>query len=148
MILFIYSWEREKETQAEGEAGSTLGSRRGTRSRVSRITPWTKGRRSTTESPRDPLIHSFQYQISRWLKIMLNICLFLWKRTFIGPFVTLKWFFIFMIFHSVIAWVTILVIELSGRLQSSPKVLLLVCRICNSDPHYCFCWVSIPSFSV
>ena len=52
-ILFIYSWEtqrerkrereREAETQAEGEAGSMQGARRGTRSRVFRITPWTEG---------------------------------------------------------------------------------------------------------
>ena len=32
--------EREAETQAEGEAGSMQGARRGTRSRISRITPW------------------------------------------------------------------------------------------------------------
>ena len=31
-----------------------LGARRGTRSRDSRITPWAKGRRQTTELPRDP----------------------------------------------------------------------------------------------
>ena len=50
-ILFIYSWEthterereREAETQAEGEAGPMQGARRGTRSRVSRITPWAEG---------------------------------------------------------------------------------------------------------
>ncbi|KAM8954896.1 5'(3')-deoxyribonucleotidase, mitochondrial isoform 2-T2 [Lycaon pictus] len=35
--------EREEETQAEGEAGSTQEARRGTRSRVSRITPWAAG---------------------------------------------------------------------------------------------------------
>ena len=33
----------EAETQAEGEAGSMQGARRGTRSWVSRITPWAKG---------------------------------------------------------------------------------------------------------
>ena len=32
--------EKEAETQAEGEAGSMPGARRGTRSRVSRTTPW------------------------------------------------------------------------------------------------------------
>ena len=36
--------EREAETQAEGEAGSMLGARRETRSQVSRIGPWAKGR--------------------------------------------------------------------------------------------------------
>ena len=35
--------ERETETQAEGEAGSMQGARCGTRSQVSRITPWAKG---------------------------------------------------------------------------------------------------------
>ena len=43
-ILFIYSWETERETEteaeAEGEAGSMQGAQRGTRSWVSRITPW------------------------------------------------------------------------------------------------------------
>ena len=34
---------RDAETQAEGEAGSMQGARRGTQSRVSRITPWAKG---------------------------------------------------------------------------------------------------------
>ena len=37
--------EREAETQAEGEAGSMQEARRGTRSLVSRITPWAEGRR-------------------------------------------------------------------------------------------------------
>ena len=32
--------EREAETQAEGEAGSLQDAQRGTRSQVSRITPW------------------------------------------------------------------------------------------------------------
>ena len=35
--------EREAETQAEGKAGSMQGARRGTPSRVSRITPWAAG---------------------------------------------------------------------------------------------------------
>ena len=35
--------EREAETQAEGEAGSTQGARGGTRSQVSRIRPWADG---------------------------------------------------------------------------------------------------------
>ena len=49
--------ERDAETQAEGEVDSMQGARRGTRSRDSRITPWAKGRRSTTEPPRDPNDH-------------------------------------------------------------------------------------------
>ena len=35
--------ERETETQAEGEARFMQGARRGTRSLVSRITPWAEG---------------------------------------------------------------------------------------------------------
>ena len=42
IYLFIHS-EREAETQAEGEAGSMQGARHGTRSWVSRITPWAAG---------------------------------------------------------------------------------------------------------
>ena len=44
---FIYSREnreREAETQAEGGAVSMQGAQCGTRSRVSRITPWAEGR--------------------------------------------------------------------------------------------------------
>ena len=40
---------REAETQAEGEAGSMQGTRCGTKSQDSRITPWAEGRYSTTE---------------------------------------------------------------------------------------------------
>ena len=46
--------ERGAETQAEGEAGSMQGARRGIRSRVSRIVPWAKDRRQTAVPPRDP----------------------------------------------------------------------------------------------
>ena len=35
--------EREAETQAEGEAGSMQGARRGTGFQVSRIMPWAEG---------------------------------------------------------------------------------------------------------
>ena len=46
-ILFIYLLMRDTETgaetQAEGEAGSMQGARRGTRSPVSRIRPWAEG---------------------------------------------------------------------------------------------------------
>ena len=35
--------EREAETQAEGEAGSMQGARYGTRTPVSRVTPWAEG---------------------------------------------------------------------------------------------------------
>ena len=44
-ILFIHETQREREaeTQAEGEAGSMQGALCGTRSGVSRITPWAEG---------------------------------------------------------------------------------------------------------
>ena len=42
--FYLFMRHTEKaETQAEGEAGSMQGARRGTRSRVSRVTPWTEG---------------------------------------------------------------------------------------------------------
>lgn len=47
-ILFIYSWESERE------AGSMLGAWCGTLSQESRITPWAKGRCQTAEPPRNP----------------------------------------------------------------------------------------------
>ena len=46
IYLFMRDREREgrqAETQEEGEAGSMQGDRRGTRSQVSRIRPWTEG---------------------------------------------------------------------------------------------------------
>ena len=42
--LFMIDIEREAETQAEGEAGSMQGARRGTRSRVSGVRPRAEGR--------------------------------------------------------------------------------------------------------
>ena len=73
-ILFIYAWEthreresvrareREAETQAEGEAGSMQGARCGTWFQVSRITPWSKGRSSTTEPSRRPRTVTFLHR--------------------------------------------------------------------------------------
>ena len=49
--------EREAETQAEGEAGSMQGPRRGTRSRDPGVTPWAKGGTKPL-SPRDALFCS------------------------------------------------------------------------------------------
>ena len=46
--------QREAETQAEREAGSTQGVRCGTPTQDPRITPWAEGRRSTTEPPMCP----------------------------------------------------------------------------------------------
>ena len=47
--------EKEAETQAEGEAGSMQGARRGTRSRVSRITPWAEGKAKPLGHPGCPV---------------------------------------------------------------------------------------------
>ena len=59
-ILFIYSWEtqreREAETQSEGEARSTQGAQRGTRSRVSRIRPWAESSAKPRSHPGCPTI--------------------------------------------------------------------------------------------
>ena len=60
--------EREAETQAEGDAGSMQGARCETRSRVYRVTPWAKGRCSTTEPPSCPL-RPFQLEILQWVHV-------------------------------------------------------------------------------
>ena len=52
--MIVTEREREAETQAEGEAGPMQEARRGTRSWVSRMVPWAKGRRQTAAPPRDP----------------------------------------------------------------------------------------------
>ena len=47
--------EREEaETQAEGEAGPTQGAQHGTRSQVSRITPWAEGGTKLLSQPGCP----------------------------------------------------------------------------------------------
>ena len=43
IYLFLRERERQRHRQREKEAGSMQGARRGTRSRVSRITPWAEG---------------------------------------------------------------------------------------------------------
>ena len=45
IYLFMIDQEREAQAQAEVEAGSMPGARRGTRSWDSRTGPWAKGRR-------------------------------------------------------------------------------------------------------
>ena len=52
--------DREREGQAEGEAGSMRRARCGTRSRDPRMTTWAEDRRQTTEPPRDPPIWHFK----------------------------------------------------------------------------------------
>ena len=53
---FIYLFMRDTETEIErqGEAGSMQGARRETRSRVSKITPWTKGSAKPLSHPGCP----------------------------------------------------------------------------------------------
>ena len=51
--------ERQAKTQAEGEAGSMQGPRRGTRSQVSRIRPWTKGGTKPLSHPGCPSLFIF-----------------------------------------------------------------------------------------
>ena len=53
-ILFIR--ERHREREAEGEVGSMQGARRGTRSRVSRITPWAEGGAKLLSHPGCPIV--------------------------------------------------------------------------------------------
>ena len=55
--------EKEAETQAEGEAGSMQGARRGTQSWVSRITPWAEGGAKTTEPPGLPKDNVLRKQV-------------------------------------------------------------------------------------
>ena len=52
--------EREAETQAEGEAGSMQGTQCGTRSLVSRITPWAKVGAKQLSHPGCPILTVFK----------------------------------------------------------------------------------------
>ena len=52
--LFMRDAQREVEIQAEEEAGSMKATQCGTQYQDSRITPWAKGRLSTTEPPGVP----------------------------------------------------------------------------------------------
>ena len=55
IYLFIIDIETERgRDTGEGEAGSTQGARRRTRSLDSRITPRDEGRHQTAEPPRNP----------------------------------------------------------------------------------------------
>ena len=58
--LFIHERQKEAETQAEGEAGSTQGAQCVTRSQIPRIMPWAEGRCQTAEPPRDPRDTGFE----------------------------------------------------------------------------------------
>ena len=61
-VLFIYSWETQRErlaeTQAEGEVGSMQRAPHGPWSRVSRITPWAEGGAKLLSHPSCPFPES------------------------------------------------------------------------------------------
>ena len=59
---FIYLFMRDREIQAEGEAGSMQGACRGTRSQLFRIRPWAAGSAK-------PLSHLGCPKLSRFLKV-------------------------------------------------------------------------------
>ena len=65
--------EREAETQAEEEAGSMQEARRGTRSRVSRITPWAEGGAKPLSHPGCPDFLLYIYKRFIYLKERIGI---------------------------------------------------------------------------
>ena len=66
--------QREAETQAEGEAGSTQEAQCGTRSWVPRIRPWAEGDAKPLSHPDCPLI----------LNLIMSIVPLPYNVTFIG----------------------------------------------------------------
>ena len=76
IYLFMRDTEREGKTQAEGEAGSMQGARRGTRSRVSRIRPWAKGSTKLLSHPGCPSTGNFYIASAIWLQKAF-ICTFI-----------------------------------------------------------------------
>ena len=71
--------EREAETQAEGEAGSVQGPQRGTRSGISRITPWDEGRAKPLSHPGCPTYeflcgHRFSFLLGKYVRVGLLGC--------------------------------------------------------------------------
>ena len=82
--LFIHERQREAEIQAEGEAGSMQGARRGTQSPFSRFTPWAEGGAKLLSHPRLPsgellkdvccVLAAASYLTDMYLNI-INFCL-------------------------------------------------------------------------
>ena len=64
IYLFVSDTQREAETQAEREAGSTQEAPCGTLSWDSKNTPWAKDRRSIAELPRDPKSEDFKSSVT------------------------------------------------------------------------------------
>ena len=77
--------ERGRDTGRE-EAGSLQGARCGTGSRDPSITPWAKGRCSTTEPPKCPIYAHFDYCFSY---LPLKPYLWLFLKTFLFPMLLL-----------------------------------------------------------
>ena len=80
--MIVTEREREAETQAEGEAGSMQGARRGTRSRVSRITPWAEGGAKPLSQLGCPISQTF--------KTLNNVNVIIFAAIFLEPIV-LNW---------------------------------------------------------
>ena len=82
-ILFIYSWQRETET--ETQAGSMQGNWRGTQSRVSRIRPWAEGGAKPLSHPGCPKTQSWTELVCLvfWRGLGLSCLQCLWLRQFL-----------------------------------------------------------------
>ena len=78
--------ERERETQAEGGAGSVQGARRGTRSRVSRITPWAEGGAKPLSHPGCPGVF---FKIPE--EVTAGLCLLVLLVNYFGVTVCIFW---------------------------------------------------------
>ena len=66
--------EREAETLAEGEAGSTQGARHETRSQVSRIRPWAEGGAKLLSHPGCPILYPFRRLSFVLLIVSFAVC--------------------------------------------------------------------------
>ena len=60
LFMIVTHTERGRDIGRGRSRLHAPGARRGTRSRVSRIAPWAKGRRQTTTPPRDPPLIRFR----------------------------------------------------------------------------------------
>ena len=60
LFMIVTQRERGRDTGRGRSRLHAPGARRGTRSRVSRIAPWAKGRRQTAAPPRDPSFFLFK----------------------------------------------------------------------------------------
>ena len=91
--------QRETETQAEGEAGSTQAARRRTRSWDPRITTWAGGRCLTAEPPRLPSTFISEFSYLCLLSFSYLILLIFSKNRLL-----VLWFFLLFLFIVFIAF--------------------------------------------